>query len=374
MVAPRGHDCIAVGTLALRVGGMMGLMKWAGFVMMMGCSLFGAPKAEFVFETAPFASSHASTVIELLDGDLLASWFGGSAEGNPDVAIYTSRRTKTGWAAPVEVIREPNIPTYNPVLFYTNDGRLWLYYKFGPHPDNWTAGRVFSTDDGKTWSTPEHLPAGLYGPIRAKPLVLADGTIVSGTSVESYRQWAVWIERSTDGGKTWMKIGPITVPVAARGVKGDAPPAVPGSGEWARTDGIIQPSVVSLGGKHLRLYARSTAKTGKICVADSNDAGVTWTQARPIDLPNPNSGIDAVTLKDGRVVMIYNHTDTGRSPLNLAVSKDGETFRMFETLESERGEFSYPALVQARNGDLLMTYTWNRKRIKFVRVPLADVR
>ncbi len=353
---------------------MMGVMKIALLWFSVVGSMVGASKAEFVFETAPFASAHASTVIELRDGDLMASWFGGSAEGNPDVAIYTARRTKTGWAEPVEVIREPNIPTYNPVLFYTNDHRLWLYYKFGPHPDNWTGGRVFSTDDGKTWSRPEHLPAGLYGPIRAKPLVLADGTIVSGTSVESYRQWAVWIERSTDGGKTWTKFGPITVPAAANGVKGDAPPAVPGSGEWAQTDGIIQPSVVHLGGKRLRLYARSTAKTGKICVADSNDGGVTWTQARPIDLPNPNSGIDAVTLKDGRVVMIYNHTDKGRSPLNLAISKDGETFKMFETLESERGEFSYPALVQARNGDLLMTYTWNRKRIKFVRFPLADIR
>jgi predicted neuraminidase len=271
-------------------------------------------------------------------------------------------------------VREPNIATYNPLLFYTKDGRLWLYYKFGPHPDNWSAGRRFSTDDGKTWSPVEHLPAGLYGPIRAKPYVGPDGTIVSGTSVESYRTWAAWIERSTDNGKTWMKAGPITVPLnnGGAGAAGDAPPAVPGSSEWRLTWGIIQPSVVSLGGR-LRLYARSTSRIGKICIADSTDGGKTWTDARPIDVPNPNSGIDAAGLRDGRVALIYNNSDSKRTPLNLAVSKDGEHFQMFATLESEPGEYSYPAIVQGKNGDLHMTYTWKRERIRYVRVPLADV-
>ena len=151
------------------------------------------------------------------------------------------------------------------------------------------------------------------------------------------------------------------------------PKEVPGSNDWRVTDGIIQPSVVSLGGKHLRLYARSTARMGKVCVADSYDDGKTWTQARPIDVLNPNSGIDAVNLKDGRIVLIYNNTSSGRTPLNLAVSKDGETFTMFNTLENTPGEYSYPALVQGRNGDLHMTYTWNRKKIRYVHIKLADV-
>ena len=100
---------------------------------------------------------------------------------------------------------------------------------------------------------------------------------------------------------------------------------------------------------------------------------MTWTQARPIDLPNPNSGIDAVALRDGRVVLVYNHTVKGRTPLNLAVSRDGEHFKMFQVLEDQPGEYSYPAMVQAKNGDLLITYTWNRKRIRYVRVPVSDV-
>jgi predicted neuraminidase len=131
--------------------------------------------------------------------------------------------------------------------------------------------------------------------------------------------------------------------------------------------------VISLGGKRLRFYARSTARIGKICVADSSDAGITWTQARPIDLPNPNSGIDALALRDGRIVLVYNHSSRERTPLNLAVSKDGEHFHMFYTLEDEPGEYSYPAIIQARNGDLHITYTWRRQRIRHVTFPLASV-
>jgi predicted neuraminidase len=333
------------------------------------------PTGEFIYETAPFPSAHASTIVELANGDLMASWFGGTAEGNPDVAIWGSRRSDGKWSVPVELARESGTPTWNPVLFHTKDKKLWLYYKYGTNPTMWTGARRSSNDDGKTWSAPETLPAGLYGPIRAKPFVMADGTIVSGTSVESYRNWAVWIERSEDHGKTWTKIGPITIPANLYGetVNSKIPKEVPGSNSWAYTEGIIQPSVVSLGGKRLRLYARSTARMGKICVADSNDGGKTWTQARPIDLPNPNSGLDALTLKDGRTVLIYNHTNSGRTPLNLAVSRDGENFKMFSVLEDEPGEFSYPNVIQDKNGDLQMTYTWNRKKIKYVNFKLADI-
>ena len=246
-------------------------------------------------------------------------------------------------------MREPGTPCYNPVLFHTADGKLWMYYEFGPSPSTWSAGRIFSTDEGRTWSTPEHLPSELLGPIRAKPLVLKDATIVSGTSFESYRTWAVWIERSTDYGKTWVKIGPIVPPPdldwKVLGDGNSSPPAdVPGSTDWKFIQGIIQPSVLQLAGQHLRLHARSTAKTARVTVAGSMDSGLTWTQARPLDVPNPNSGIDAVALRDGRILLIYNNTTTGRTPLNLAVSIDAEHFRTFKTLEDTPGEYSYPAL------------------------------
>ena len=355
-------------TLSIRIATLLALVCLAGAV-------HAQPKRELIFApgSESFASSHASTIVAIRGG-LMAAWFGGTAEGKPDVAIWASQRLDSGWSEPKVLVREPGVPCWNPVLFHTSGGPLWLYYKFGPTPSTWTAGRMHSEDEGNSWSTPEHLPAGLLGPVRAKPLILPNGTIVSGTSVESYRSWAVWIERSTDGGGSWTKIGPIVPPT---GLDGDGrakvPEDVPGSNDWKFTEGIIQPSVVLLVGKHLRLYARSTSKTARIVIADSYDDGMTWGKGRVIDVPNPNSGIDAVALKDGRVVLIYNDTTSGRSPLNLAVSKDGEHFSMFYALETKPGEFSYPALIQDSSGDLEMTYTWDRKSIAYVRMPLSEV-
>jgi predicted neuraminidase len=360
----------------LRLRFQLAIVLWlAGGVMASKAAAEPLKESIFVPGTAPFAASHASTVVELKNGDLMSAWFGGTAEGKPDVAIWGATRTRAGWSAPVELAREVEVPCWNPVLFHTRDGKLWLYYKFGPSPQTWTGARKWSTDEGRTWSPVEHLPAGLLGPIRAKPLVLQDGTIVSGTSIEAYRSWAAWIERSTDGGKTWAKIGPIVPPVvpAKQGIGNTQAAQVPGSADGKDVDGIIQPSVVPLGRKHLRLYARSTAKTARVCVADSYDDGVTWTQARPLEVPNPNSGIDALALRDGRVVLVYNNTTSGRTPLNLAVSSDGEHFKMFYTLEDSPGEYSYPALIQTASGGLEMTYTWNRKTIEHVHLPLADV-
>ena len=326
-----------------------------------------AQTKEFIFTTAPFASSHASTIVELKGGDYLAAWFGGSAEGAKDVAIWSARRNASGWSKPVELAREPNVPTWNPVLFHASNGRLWLYYKFGPSYTWWTAARRSSDDEGRTWSPIQHLAAGIIGPVRAKPLVLESGVIVSGSSVESYSSWAAWVERSTDNGLTWSKAGPITLPQLK------AVPQAQSPENSAEADGIIQPVVISLGGKHLRLYARSTPQIRKICVADSLDSGESWSDARPLALPNPNAGIDLVKLQDGRIVLIYNDTASGRSPLNLAVSTDGEHFKNFATLESDPGEFSYPAIIAGSDQALHITYTYNRKSIRYVTYPINKV-
>src|SRR4051812_47938289 len=150
------------------------------FLPMLLAATLGAQTGEFVADPMPTKSCHASTIVELPGGDLMSAWFGGTGEGKPDVAIWGARRVAGKWEAPVELVREPNTPTWNPVLSPPGDGMLWLYYKFGTSPQQWTAGRMYSRDEGRTWSKPEHLPAGLYGPIRAKPLVLPEGLIVSG--------------------------------------------------------------------------------------------------------------------------------------------------------------------------------------------------
>lgn len=367
------------------------------WMLAVGAGVCAAQNASEGFIFAPLKSghalpgtqldAHASTLVELKNGDVLAAWFGGTREGATDVKIYGARLHAGAWSAPIELARTEGVACWNPALFHTRDGRLWLYYKTGTHPSNWTGLRKVSNDEGLTWSAAEPLPAGILGPIKDKPLVLADGTIVSGSSVE-HGKWDVWIERSADNGATWTKAGPITVPESA-----DVPDAAflaatahapdpPDAKDIVHTKlyepaketvGIIQPAVVQMDAHHLRFFARGHTRSARIAIADSFDDGRTWTQARFIQLPNPNSGIDAVRLKDGRIVLIFNNSTNARTPLNLAVSGDGEHFRAFKTLEDGPGQYSYPAIVQAANGDLLMTYSWRRETIKFVRVPLSEV-
>jgi predicted neuraminidase len=300
-------------------------------------------RSEFIFEQAPFRECHASTIVETAGGDFLAAWFGGTGEGESDVAIWMSRLSRGRWSAPAPVAREPGVPAWNPVLFRGRDDRIWLFYKVGPSPERWTGAYKISADNGTTWTETTYLSAGLLGPTKDKPIRLVNGDIVAGSSVESYRSWAGWVERSTDEGKTWTKYGPIVIP--------------------GKAYGLIQPTLVELRPNQLRLFART--RQGFIYAADSSDGGRTWTEARPTALPNPNAGIDCVRMADGRILVVYNHSARERTPLNAAVSSDGgETWVPFVQLESGPGEYSYPAVIQSSSGDVHIVYTWKRIRIK----------
>ncbi len=302
-------------------------------------------RADFIFTDAPLPSCHASSVVEAKPGAFLAAWFGGTDEGAKDVAIWMARSTEKGWTPPQKIADEPGFPCWNPVLFRERSGALFLFYKAGPSPTNWSGLYRTSNDAGQTWNPAVLLPAGLLGPIKNKPIQLASGRIVAGTSVESHRTWAAWVETSDDAGKTWRRHGPITVP--------------------SDNYGIIQPTIFESSAGTLRMLTRARPRIGQVCTATSKDSGTTWTDAEPTKLPNPNSGIDAVRLADGRVVLCHNPTHTGRTPLILSVSKDdGSTWQAGKTLESEAGEYSYPAIIQASSGDVHVTYTWKRTRIR----------
>ncbi len=309
----------------------------------------GVVQAEFIFETAPFPQCHASTIAET-DSGLVAAWFGGQREKAKDVGVWVSRLEGGKWSAPVEVANgdQPDgsrLPCWNPVLFTPRGGPLTLFYKVGPDPETWWGMKTASSDGGKTWATPERLPEGMLGPIKNKPVMLKDGSILAPSSFEDPKldTWRVHFERSSNGGKTWTRTPDV-----------EADPKID----------AIQPSVLFLGGEKLLAVGRTQSK--RVFQVRSDDLGTTWGKMTLTDLPNPNSGTDAVTLADGRHLLVYNHSTTGRSPLNVAVSKDGTTWDAAVALEREPGEFSYPAVIQARDGLIHVTYTWNRRRIKHV--------
>lgn len=305
----------------------------------------GLVKSEFIYETATFPSCHASTIAQTASGKLVAACFGGTAEKNPDVGIWVCRLLDGAWTAPVEVANGVEAdgkrhPCWNPVLFQPKDGPLMLFYKVGPDPKTWWGVLRTSPDDGKTWSDARRLPDGIVGPIKNKPVQLASGEILSPTSSED-AGWRVHFERTSDLGKTWSRTDAVND---------------------GKAIGAIQPSILFQGGDKLLSLGRTQQK--KVFQIASTDGGKSWGEMTLTSLPNPNSGTDAVTLKDGRHLLIYNHTEKGRSPLNLAVSKDGAEWQAALVFESTPGEYSYPAIIQTADGMVHATYTWKRQRVK----------
>jgi predicted neuraminidase len=305
--------------------------------------------SEFIYSSPPTPSAHASTIVET-GGVLVAAWFGGSAEGAPDVGIWVARHAGGKWTTPVQVATglQPDgtqLPCWNPVLFKPKVGALTLYYKVGANTHEWWGESITSPDGGASWGKPRKLPAGILGPIKNKPVQLANGTIVSPSSTESGdtpSKWKIHFERSADRGATWTSVSP--------------PDA----------DGVnaIQPAIFMLGDGMLQALVRT--QSAKVFETSSADGGATWSALAPTGLPNPNSGIDGITLRDGRRLLVFNRSETARTPLNVAVSSDGKTWHDILVLEQEPGEYSYPAVIQTRDGLVHITYTWKRRRIKHV--------
>jgi predicted neuraminidase len=301
----------------------------------------------FIFERAPFPSCHASTLVEHEPGKLMAAWFGGKAEGAANVQIWSSIFDGNRWSDPQVLGSEPGQPCWNPVLFKTAKGTLYFWYKAGPKPENWTGYVRTSRDNGKTWSTPEMMPAGFWGPVRAKPIQLDNGTMLAGTSVESYRNWTPYVDRSTDDGKTWKRSNAFNI---------------------SYKFGQIQPTLFQAQDGKIVALMRSK-NPPNICQSESKDEGETFTPAEATVLPNPSAGIDVVKMKEGDLFLIHNPSQMFRTPLSLARSSDdGKTWKKVVDLETEPGEFSYPAMIQSSIGLLEITYTWKRTHIKHVTV------
>jgi predicted neuraminidase len=323
-------------------------------------------KAEFVFERAPFPSAHASTIVETKDG-LVAAWFGGTRERNPDVGIWVSRYDGKQWSAPVEVANgvQPDgtrHPCWNPVLFQPMNGTaLVLFYKVGPSPSEWWGMVRISKDAGRTWSEAAKLPPGILGPIRAKPIEIRPAVVLAGSSTEN-DGWIVHMERYAPvprPGMLWEDPWALEALASASNWEKSAPL------NTAAEFGAIQPTILVHSATELQILCRT--RQGVIAEAWSHDQGKTWSKLTATTLPNPSAGIDAVSLTGGGFLLVYNPSPKDRLQLQIARSSDGKSWQPFVTLENETtGEYSYPAMIQTRDGLVHVTYTWRRERIRHV--------
>jgi predicted neuraminidase len=312
-------------------------------------------KSEYIFNQSEvsFPSCHASTIIQTKNG-MLAAWFGGTAERNPDVGIWISKYSDGNWSQPVEVAtgiesKEIRYPCWNPVLFNSGQ-KILLFYKVGPSPSEWWGELITSSDNGLSWSRPARLPENIYGPIKNKPILLSNGELLCPSSTEN-KGWRVHMEMTSDIGVTWKRTPALN----------------------KRKYGIIQPTILLHNDGLIQMLCRSKSST--IMTSWSADSGRSWSTIMSSGLPNPNSGIDAVTLKGGTQLLVYNHLAEGRNMLNVAVSEDGKDWKAAVLLESgpEGSEFSYPAVIQTEDGMVHITYTWNRKMIKHVVLDPAKI-
>ena len=353
---------------------------------------------------------HSASIAETTQGDLVATWFGGSREGVPDVCIWVSRKAKgqETWSVPKRVadgicttltekafsqaekealpimnaggespldgegkpilhgrntVPNPNgtgfvlrKPCYNPVLFQVPGGELQLYYKIGWCVADWSGWMISSTNGGKTWSKPHALPEGILGPIKNKPVALHNPKAKSGytllcPSSDEKHGWNLQFELTDDWGHTWRSF----VPEQEKGMS------------------VIQPTILQLSDGRLEAIART--RNYHVGITYSDDNGESWSPVTLHDtLPSTNSGLDAVTLADGRHLLVYNHflpiapqTKGLRTPLNVALSDDGIHWKHILTLEdSPIAQYSYPSVIQTSDGLVHIVYTWRRQRVKHI--------
>jgi predicted neuraminidase len=363
-----------------------------------------------LFLPAPAVQNHAANLATLPNGDVGCVWFGGTQEGVPDISIWFSRLTGDIWGEPVKLSADDTRSEQNPVLATAPNGDLWLLYtaQRAGHQDTAEVRLRVSTDGGASWSPHQTLfPATASGGVfvRQPPVLLPSGrwllpvfhcVATPGQAwVGDHDTSAVMI--SDDGGATWQER---PVPESTGCVHMNVHPLA---------DGTL-----------LALFRSRWAD--HIYQSVSTDDGWTWTAPTPTTLPNNNSSIQYVPLRDGSLALVYNHSSrenaTGRraslydeisddgvadtqapaeatgaafwgaprAPMTLALSTDNGRTWQGRNLEEGDGhcltnnsrdklnrELSYPSIIQTRDGMLHIAYTHFRQAIKYVRVDPAWV-
>ena len=307
---------------------------------------------------------HCSSLLELSDGDLLAVWYGGTEEGMSDVWLYQSvwDRETGNWSRPHPITdaartqKELGIfvrKLGNAVLLKDAGGKLWLFY-VTVSTGGWSGSAInykTSGDAGRHWTPAKRLVTSPFlnmgTLVKAPPLLYSDGTIGLPVYHEMFGKYGALLHLSHTGSVLDM----------------------------SRMNGnraSLQPSVVPLGPERAIAFLRNSRGPSRLIQrADTADGGRSWSAARSLSLPNPDSPVAGLHARDGSLLLVFNNIEVDRDNLALAKSTDGgTTWEMLYLFEDAYGEgvtgFSYPALIQADDGVFHLLYTWNRERIKHV--------
>jgi predicted neuraminidase len=336
-------------------------------------------KAELIFPLENW-HNHSSAIVEAPDGDLFVCWFHGSGERQADdVKVMAARRSRGKWGQPYELADTPNFPDTNATLFVDSKQRLWLFWpailantwesalmkyrvssNWKKDPPVWERADNMllipknlserikqewgrhgeDTREGKwaarlTKMASDKLSARLGWFTRTHPVELPTGRILVPLYSDGFSFSLMGI--SDDGGRTWFASEPIL------------------------GFGNIQPSVVRRRDGSLVAYMRDNGPPPKrIHQSVSTDDGMTWSVAEDSELPNPGASVEAIALKSGEWIMVYNDLESGRSSLAVSMSDDeGKTWKWKRHLEKQQGgQFHYPSVIQGRDGSIHVTYSY----------------
>jgi predicted neuraminidase len=360
---------------------------------------------------------HASSIVETPSGALLAAWYenadpdgAGPFEGQDrdkreDVRISGARRApgREAWSTPYTLADTPGAPDNNPALAIDRDGRLWLVHAtlLGVPDLAWGSALTralvssdYDRDATPRWDASHTIlprPPGLFETVAAAAAqmrlgegrtteVAARATTLLQRLAEPFNRRLGWMPRThpivLDDGTVLVPLANENFNLAAMAFAHD------GGARWTwsapvPTLGVIQPSVVKLAGGRLAAFFRDARGTGQIARSDSADGGRTWSEAVPSGLPNPSGGIEALVLRSGALVVVYNdHTGRERDRLAISLSSDeGRTWTARRQLVHAPGErFDYPSIIQAREGALHVTFSDNLKTIRHMSFSEAWVR
>lgn len=318
-------------------------------------------REQLLFQNPPTKACHAATLAETTKGHIIAAWFGGSYEGAKDVGIYVCNISPTiGLPKKIVdpiILGKDTFPCWNPVLFKSQNGLLYLFFKAGKNPREWKGYMISSRNNGKTWNTPQSLPEGFLGPVKNKPIEITKGIILCPSSIETINdnQWQSHIEVFNESNRQWTKM-----PIKS-----------------SQNYQVIQPTLLQHGGDSIQALMRS--KHNRIIESWSNDGGKTWQLADTLSVLNSNSGIDGLSVNSHLFLLVNNPQESGkdwfngRNTLELAYSKNGKDWKHLLELEHEPvGEFSYPAIIKDSQNRIHIIYTYNRLNFKYIQLSLSN--